>query len=97
MELNAEERKENKQQKKGYVLFCLIQRSDHRLDFLPPADNKVALLEQLVENLRLVQLLQQLPLQILLGVIDQCQRDRLRHHVDHLPLHNVEVRMDEQF
>lgn len=40
---------------------------DHLLALLSPADGEVALLEQLVEALRLIHVLQQLPLHLVLG------------------------------
>ena len=41
-------------------------------------------------------LLEQYTLEVVLGLLDERERDRLGDHVDHLPLNNVEVRVDEK-
>ena len=79
-----------------YALLCLVERLDHRHDLLAAVDDVLGLLEEVVEHLGLVELLQQLALQVLLRVVHERERDRLGHHVDHLALHDVEVRVDEQ-
>jgi hypothetical protein len=78
-------------------LLSLVKGVHHLHHLLPPVDNILALLHQVVENVRLVQLLQQLLLQVLLGVVDQSQHHGFRNHIDHLALDDVEVGVDERF
>ena len=79
-----------------HALLGLVERLDHGDDLLATLDNELGLLEEVVEHVGLVELLQKLALEVVLRELHQCQRDRLWHHVDHLALHNVEVRRDQQ-
>jgi hypothetical protein len=60
-----------------HSLISLVQSTEHLHNLLPATNNVVGLFEQLVENLRLIQLLQKLALKVLFGVVDQGQRDGL--------------------
>lgn len=80
-----------------HLLLSLVQCGHHAHDLLPPVDYELALLHQFVQDLRFVKFLQQLALQILLGVVHEREHDRLRDHIDHLPLYYVEIGVDEEF
>ena len=80
-----------------YVLLGFVERLHHRDALLPATDDILRLLEQVIQHLRLVQLLEKLALEVILRMTDESQGDGLGDHVDDLPLHNVEVGVDEKF
>lgn len=73
-----------------------MQGLNHLFALLAAVLGEFTLLEQLVQHLGLVKLLQQLTLELLLGVVDQVEHNRLGHSVDHCALYNVEVRGNQQ-
>lgn len=79
------------------ILLSLIKCLHHTDDLLSPVDHELALLQQLVKDIGLVQLLEKLFLEVFLRVVHERERDRLGHHVDHLALDDIEVGVDEEF
>lgn len=69
---------------------------NHLFALLATVLSELTLLEQLIQHFSLVQFLQQLTLELLLGSVDQVEHNGLRNCVDHCTLDNVEIRRDQQ-